>query len=214
MSDTNTEEEDPLITWNNINKENALQEMISATYISVTETTKNIDRFSAWVLAGTGATGALLITQVDTILPYLTSSGFKWSMVFLVASGACGFIAKIYSILCEIQVHTSSRVTELTNPIFKKYNVDKKEIEDLAAKRKIEVRTEFTVDEFLSEYLRPFKGVTKWLINKGLAGKKIDRQTRYHNAIKLYMKQTKWTTLQAASFVIFLCVGTYFVTSA
>ncbi len=78
------ETDDPLIEWNRLNKENAEQGFVSAIYQSMSETTATVDKFSLWLLAGTGATGALLISQIKSVLPYLSQQGFKTCMVLLV----------------------------------------------------------------------------------------------------------------------------------
>ena len=63
-------DKDPLFEWNRLNKENAEQEFASA-FFGMTSTSPLADKFSMWLFAGTGATSALLITQISTIIESL-----------------------------------------------------------------------------------------------------------------------------------------------
>ena len=108
---------DPLIEWNRLNKENAEHGFVSAIFQSMAETSPLVDKFSMWLLAGTGATGALLITQIGSILPYLSQQGFKACLIILVGSAVVGFVAKYYSLRCEIQNKIQSKLTELIKPV-------------------------------------------------------------------------------------------------
>lgn len=109
----NSNSDDPLLEWNRLNKENAEQGFVSALFQSMSETSPLVEKFSMWLLAGTGATSALLVTQIESVLPYLSSQGFKSCLVVLVVSAIAGFVAKYYSLRCEIQNKVQSKLTEL-----------------------------------------------------------------------------------------------------
>jgi hypothetical protein len=47
--------------WNRLNNENLEQDFVSEFFISMSSTSPLVDKFSIWLFAGTGATGALLI---------------------------------------------------------------------------------------------------------------------------------------------------------
>ena len=83
---TDSKSDDPLLEWNRLNKENAEHGFVSALFQSMSETSPLVEKFSMWLLAGSGATAALLITQIKSILPYLSEQGFKVCLVVLVVS--------------------------------------------------------------------------------------------------------------------------------
>lgn len=66
-----------------------------------------------WLLAGTGSTAALLITQVESIMPYLSEKGFKACLIVIVLSGIAGFVAKYHAIRCEMQSKVQSKLMDL-----------------------------------------------------------------------------------------------------
>jgi hypothetical protein len=202
--------DDPLIEWNRINKENAEQGFVSALFQSMTETSPLIDKFSTWLLAGTGATGALFITQIKSILPYLKPEGFKVCLVVLVISAILGFIAKYHSLRCEIQSNVQSKLSELIKPVFAKHEEDETKIQDYAEKKGIELETEISLSKIMDEFSRPFPFWVKWLINRKITKTAGERQAGFHIAVKSYMSQLRWTFFQACMFLGFMLSAAWY----
>lgn len=198
------EEDKPLQNWNRLNNENTKQDFVSALYQSMSETTFVIDKFSTWLLAGTGATGALLVMQIQSVLPHLTVSGYRVCVIILVVSAIFGFIAKYYSIRCEIQNRILSRMKELATPIIEKHEEDKEKIQKYAAEDGIKLYSEIDLKDIMKEFSRPFSKFVRWLILRSVQKATGDRQAGYHAAIKSYMKQANSTLFQAILFLAFM----------
>ncbi|MCP4935094.1 MAG: hypothetical protein GY927_13035 [bacterium] len=203
-------EQDPLLEWNRLNRENAEHGFVSAIYLSTCETTAAVDRFSLWLLAGTGASGALLITQIQSVLPHLSSTGYKVCLGFLVLSAIFGFIAKYKALRCEIQVHSLTRLQALLAPIFEKHGEDEDQIEEFAKQREIQLETEIDIAKVLEEFSRPFPFWVKWLIARQVQKAAGDRQAGYHVAVRAYMSQVRYTFFQACLFLGFMLAGAWY----
>ena len=210
---SNSDSSDPLLEWNRLNKENAEQGFVSSLYQSMAETTTVVDKFSLWLLAGTGATGALLVTQIKSVLPYLTQQGFKVCMVILVVSAIFGFIAKYYSLRCEIQNKTQTKLTELVKPILEKHEQDEDEIQGYAAQKGIQLQSDIDFALIITEFSRPFPRWVKWLIARKVKQTSGDRQAGFHVAIKAYISQLRWTFLQACLFLGFMLTAAWFASA-
>jgi hypothetical protein len=202
--------EDPLIEWNRLNKENAEHGFVSSLYQSMSETTTTVDKFSMWLLAGTGATGALLIAQIKSVLPHLTQNGFKVCMVLLVISAICGFLAKYKSLHCEIQTQMQIKLVELTKPVFEKHKKDEEVISKYAEQRGIQLDTEIELSKIITEYSRPFPWWLKKLIERKVEQMAGDRQAGFHTTVKAYMSQLRWTFFQAVLFLSFMVAGAWY----
>ena len=202
--------DDPLVEWNRINKENAEQGFVSALFQSMTETSPLIDKFSTWFLAGTGATGALFITQIKSILPFLKPEGFKVCLVVLVISAVLGFIAKYHSLRCEIQSNVQSKLSELIKPVFAKHKEDETKIQSYAEKKGLELETELSFSKVMVEFARPFPFWVKWLITRNTAKTAGNRQAGFHIAVKSYMAQLRWTFFQACMFLTFMLSAAWY----
>jgi hypothetical protein len=207
---SNSSSDDPLVEWNRLNKENAEHGFVSALYQSMTETSPLVDKFSLWLLAGTGATGALLITQIKSVLPFLTQQGFKVCLVILVTSAVIGFIAKYFSLRCEIQSNVQSKFTQLVKPVLDKHEQDEDAIQEYAEQRGIELQTEIDLASIMKEFSRPFPFWVKWLISRKIDKTSGDRQAGFHIAVKAYMSQLRWTLLQAVLFLVFMLTAAWY----
>ncbi len=208
MSDT--PDTDPLEEWNRINKENAEQGFASALYSSLTHTSPIIDRFSLWLLAGSGASGALLIAQIENVLPYLTAKGFKVCMFFLIVSAILGFLAKYKALRCQIQVEMQSKLLELLAPIFAEHEQAEEQIQQYAEQRGMELDTELSFGKVVEEFSKPFPRWVKWLIKRQVSKNKGGRQAGHHIAIKAYVGQLRFTFWQAVMFIAFLSAGAWY----
>ncbi|MFG6158190.1 hypothetical protein ACGTNG_05240 [Halomonas sp. 1390] len=208
MTDSNPD--DPLMEWNRLNRENAEHGFVSALFQSMSETSPLVDKFSVWLLAGTGATSALLVTQVESILPHLSEQGFKACLVVIVASAISGFVAKYYSLRCEIQNKIQSKVMELAKPVLDKHKENEDEIEECAEQRGIALQTDIDFSRIIVEFGRPFPFWVKWLIARKIKKTSGDRQAGFHVAVKAYMSQIRWTFFQAVLFLVFILTAAWY----
>ncbi len=211
MSASNSK--DPLVEWNRLNIENAEQAFVSSMYQSISETTVTIDKFSLWLLAGTGASGALLVTQVSAVLPFLTEAGFKLCLLWLVLSAVLGFLAKFKALRCEIQIQIQTKLNEMLTPIFNKHGEDEDRIADYAKQRGIELQTDISLSNVIKEFAKPFPFWVGWLLNRQLSKMGDDRQAGHRIAVRAYMSQMRWTFYQAVSFIMFLLTGAWYASA-
>ncbi len=207
---SNSKDDDLLIEWNQINKDNAEQGFVSAAFQSMTETSSLIGKFSTQLLAGTGATGALFITQVNSILPFLSSQGFKVCLVILVISAIFGFIAKYHSLNCEIQNNMQSKLRMLIKPVLEKHEKDEADIQEYAIQEGIELETDINLFKIMTEFVKPFPFWVKWLVVRRAVKTPVDRQAGFHVAVKSYVSQTHWTFLQTCAFIAFMLSATWY----
>jgi hypothetical protein len=207
---TDSNPEDPLLKWNRLNKENAEHGFVSGLFQSMSETSPVLEKFSMWLLAGTGATAALLITQIESILPYLSEKGFKTCLIVIVLSAIAGFVAKYYALRCEIQNRIQSKLMELVKPALEKHEEDEETIQEHAEQRGIELQTDIDFSVIMNEFSRPFPFWVKWLIARNVEKSAGDRQVGFHIAVKAYMSQIRWTFLQAVLFVAFILTAAWY----
>jgi len=207
---TDSKSDDPLLEWNRLNKENAEHGFVSALFQSMSETSPLVEKFSMWLLAGSGATAALLITQIKSILPYLSEQGFKVCLVVLVVSAISGFIAKYYSLRCEIQNKVQSKLMELVKPVLDKHEQDEDKIQEHAEQRGIALKTDMNFSNIMDEFSRPFPFWVKWLIARKVEKTSGDRQVGFHIAVKAYMSQIRWSFFQAILFLVFILTAAWY----
>ncbi|MCF7816581.1 MAG: hypothetical protein K9M54_01765 [Kiritimatiellales bacterium] len=203
---------DPLLEWNRLNIENAEQNLVSAMFSSLISSSSVIDRFSLWLLAGTGATAALLITNADNILPVLSEAGFKLCGAFLVASGLLGFLAKFSAISCEIAYENDLKIRQAMLPILDKHAQDEDKIQEHAEQRGLDIKTEIDMQKVLQDFAKPFPFLARcimwWYWNRNAS----NRQMAYIRPVKAYCRQCSSTTWQTLSFIGFVITGLVYAT--
>jgi hypothetical protein len=201
---------DPLLEWNRLNKENSEHDIASAMFISMANTSPVVDKFSMWLFAGTGATGALLITQINSVLPSMSITGFRACMFMLIGSSIFAFIAKYFALRCQIQNEITAMFTERADVIFAGHEKNEERIEEIARERGIEIETDINFSNVIKEYVRPFPKWVQWLVNRSTQKNEGDRQAGHHLAVKAYYKQLRFTFLQALMFIGFMCAGGWY----
>jgi hypothetical protein len=207
---TGIEKPDPLLEWNRLNKENAEHNFVSALFRSMAQTSPIVDKFSLWLLAGTGASGALLVSQIQAVLPHLTAKGFKICLICLVISAVFGFLAKYKSLRCQIQSEMQEKLLAFSEEIFEAHEKSESEIKEHAERRGIEIQTDIDFSNIITEFSKPFPRMARWAIKRQAKNSQGDRQAGYHAAIKPYFGQLQYTLWQSVSFLAFLCAAAWF----
>jgi hypothetical protein len=201
---------DPLLEWNRLNKINAENALTSAMFSSLISTSPIIDRFSAWLLAGTGATAALLVANADKLVPFLGEAGFRVCGALLVVSAIFGLISKARAVQCQIGIENDQRVRELMRPVLDKHAQDEEKILELSNARSIKIETEVDFERVIAEFAKPFPRWVGWLLGRHLAKHAGDPQIGYLLPIRFYSSQCFFAFLQVVSFLVFVCAALLF----
>ncbi|VVS95370.1 hypothetical protein [Desulfoluna spongiiphila] len=205
-----TKNEDPLLEWNRLNIENTEQAFVSALYQSTSENTSQIKQFSMWLLTGTGACGALLITQIKSVLPFLTSQGIKVCISFLVLSALSGLISKYKALRCEIQLNIQQKLNLLLSPVFQNLDDNQDKIENSAKQRGIKLETDISFDKVITEFSKALPWWSKILVARKVKQQGGDVQAGHRMAFKAFLNQISWAFYQACFFVAFLLAGAWY----
>ncbi len=204
---------DSLLELNKLYKERAEHDLVSAMFISIANTSHILDKFSMWLFAGTGATGALFITQINSILSNMSITGFNACLIMLIASSIFAFVAKYFSLCCQVGTQAITTFLEKANTIYENYTKDKDRIEEIARERGIELDTNLDPQIFHRESARQFpKFMQGWMMRHAQKPES-DPQAGYHQIVQAYHTQSIFTLLQALAFIGFMCSGGWFAGS-
>lgn len=156
-------EPDHLAEWNRLNIQNAENGMVSLIFENIIESTRFFDTYSTWLTVGTGAAAALLLTNVASVLPYLTAAGFKMSGVLLILSLLFGVLSKFFAIQCQIADAQSESKTNRIGNLLKPFYEQVEKIEETAAAQGRELVTELSMERVLTTFFKPFPKLMRWL---------------------------------------------------
>jgi hypothetical protein len=193
--------------WDALIHKNFQRGMLNCMSQATIEATYVMDKFSMWLLVGTGATASIMIANLDKIIPYMGSLGFKIAVIFLALSSLSGLIAKIYSIGVEASAKLSLRAAELMKTIQKDYEGACQKRDDIAEKKGYESNFEPNLEELIADYvsLFPTKLMRNYL-HKVLKRADVVNNGGNKKAVHSVVYQSTAVFIQSVLYVIFLLI--------
>jgi hypothetical protein len=204
MEDAKQKLKDALDNWAAITRKNAEIGFVEGLFTGALVSSSIIDKFSTWLLAGTGATAALMIANFDRLSPVLGGASFKQSIYLLVVSALFGFLAKYKSIHCQIILATGEELKKRLQPVLDKHGEDEDKIDTMAKPHGIQVNTEIDLQYIIEEYSKAFPRIMhRWLLKQFFEGIS-DRLAPSRKAARGLFWQGQYTVLQFLSFLAFV----------
>ncbi|MEB0108405.1 hypothetical protein [Pseudomonas sp. MH9.3] len=194
---------DHLAEWNRLNIQNAENGLVSLIFENVIESTRFFDNYSTWLTVGTGAATALLLTNVGSILPFLTAAGFKLSGLFLVLSILFGVTSKFFAIQCQISDAQNESKTSRVQTALKHYFEEAGKIENAAEVEGRQMVTELNMERVFTTFLMPFPRWMRGFLLKKLIKSTSNPHVGYLIPLRFFRYQCTSTLLQ----VLFLFAG-------
>jgi hypothetical protein len=173
---------------------------------STIEISPVIDNYSTWLLAGCGAIAALMINNVQSIIPFLGDSGFKISIYILVCSVISGLFQKYRSLCVQAFTAFADKIMSGANSLNSIQQKAFHELNQEANKYGIQLNVgpEIDIEKFRNEvsHLLPFFLRRKALINFDKGAK--DDLHGWRKMIKSFKHQVVYFLFQFLFFIAFL----------
>ena len=155
--------DDPLTEWNRLNVENAENAAVSVIFENIIESTRYFDNYSSWLTAGTAATTAFILTNVSTVLPFLTAMGFKLSGTLFVLSILLGVLSKFFAIQCQVADAQQESKTHKIENALRFFFDDQKKINEMAKAQGRSINTDLDMSRVITKSFAPFPKWVQWL---------------------------------------------------
>lgn len=197
-------DEDPLQAWSRIANENTKHAAVSAAYVGMLSRSPQIDSFSTWLLAGTGATASLLVANIADITAALSVPGFKICLSLLAIAALFGLFTKCASVFLPIDGERQAALQQQMLDIFTTHGETREKIEESAQLRNLPPPPDIDLGDIITELLRPMPFWARWLTQLYLKKHKDNRQIGYLLPLRAFIWQVNLCTLQALFFVAFV----------
>lgn len=174
----------------------SFEKSIAETFASViTEPSPAIDTFSTWLLGGTAAAVALLLSNIDKLVPRLGTMPSKLILLTLGVSVIFGLIQKFFA----LQLHMRKKFAEATDDKFEKLvNAHAgKEVADPYAYIRENANMVDTIILMISTYPKSLRNTVIKRYLRNTSGPLESSQTQ----VSLFIKQLVCITAQAACVV-------------
>jgi len=195
-----------LRNWAEIAKENTNKEITKALLLGVLSGSEIIDKFSTWLLVGSGATIALMISNIDKITPILKNNGFRLSVLVLTCSILFGFLEKALSIYVAIFIAAEKNIQDKLSRLMEQHSKTEGEISKYAeeARLKIDAGIDFNIvlNDYKATFPRILQGIVQKSYNRGVA----DRNNAPKRAVKVIIRQSFYGLFQFILLIIFIII--------
>lgn len=204
-------ETDPVVKWNELARENAENAIVSSMFEAGFRSSKPIETFSTWLLVGTAAVAAFLITHAASIVPFISPNGFKTCGGFLLSSCLLGLIARIYGLIARIRIDVIAAIKDTLIDHLNAYSGEADEIKKSAALAGITLETGIRMDRVFDLFLIHMPLVVKWMTARTMNKYPKGPHMGYWLVVGTLHKQFTFTSLQVLAFFGFLVTGFYHV---
>jgi len=192
--------------WAKITRENASIEFARALFSGILNICPILDSFSTWLMVGTGATVALMIANIDKILPILGQKYYRTSLCLLAVSMLFGFLQKYVSIMIFGFSIVDDRMRTLLEKLFKAHSEEEEKIGEMAKAANISVETEIDLKTVSSELEKAFPWyIRRKMIENFYEGQK-DQLLPYRLHIRTLFRQGFYVVMQFIFLILFIVI--------
>jgi hypothetical protein len=208
---TEKDSHDPLLNWNRLARENAEVAVVSSMFEAGFQASEPLEKFSTWVLIGTTAIAAFLITNASTVLLAVRPPGFITCACLLLLSGVLGLVARMYGLLCGVRIGIGSAIRKSFAEHMAAYQEEEAAIKKDAAIVGITLETGLRLDRVMALFLEHMPRIMKWAINRGLEKTPTGPHKAHWMVVRTLHWQLLYVVLQVLVFLLFLASGFYSV---
>lgn len=159
------------------------------------------DKFSTWLLIGTGATASLMITNLEKISPIVGRTNLKDSIYLLTVSALLGFLAKFKYIHCQTMLAINEQMKEQILLALGKYNREIEEINNLAKENNHKIETNLDFENVINNFTKAFPRFTHSKLFKEFKEGTEDQLTQGRKNANSVFWQGVYTNFQLLAFI-------------
>ena len=207
-------ENQALFEWSRLNKDIHEDLAASKTYEALLTTfPANLEGYLSWFTAGVGATIALLLSNVDKIVPYLGREAYTWAIAAFGISVGAGAIGKLMATYVVGMMAMSKQISTDIAEALTKYYSEASKIQDLAKTQKIDIDIELEISSLMRKLASQMSCLQKLALYFTMK-----RMERADNKV-LYRYRLPMRLIDVQSFCFLIALfsagsGVYFVASA
>ena len=189
--------------WAKITIQDSEKRLAEGMLRGILDSSKFIDQFATWLLAGAGATSVLLISNLESISNIVGSVNYKVTLAFVCMAMVFGVLAKIAALIITIHQAGEKAGHDIALAIFTEHQKVESEIEEMSEPHDINVKTNINIERVFSmvinAYPKPFQNYLKNMFIKILK----DPMYAHKKSIKVYFLQILFTFIEVLSFILF-----------
>ncbi len=199
-----------LDNWASITSTNTERKILVATLRSYLDMSPTIDAFVGWLLIGVGATGSLVISNLDKLIKYIGSFSYKWALLSIAASMLFGIASKICALIVQIARGAEDKVEAALREPFEALSEEKRKMNALGEGHGINVDVKIDFAKVLTTYVEVHPSWTRWYVARIVSKSAADPLYMYKKSIGSFIRQAIFGALQIVcllAFIILISTG-------
>jgi hypothetical protein len=189
-----------------ITKEQTEIELAKTLFECGLTTSPAVDRAASWLLAGIGATAALVVANLDKTVAFIGPSRVSVVLWLLLAAALFGLLQKYMAILVQIQVHVALELKKSLVPILEAYAKKEEEFAEMAKPHVLKIDTQIQIEQFLRSIKEIVPWYQKWDFRRKITAGQADPLHLHKHAARLYNRQMLYALVEFISTLAVLVV--------
>lgn len=200
------EQPDHLGNWNRITNEETTHSLVGSMYFALLLRVPEIDAFVTWLLAGTAATAALVVANIQAVTETLGRGGVQWALYSLTSSLLFGIAAKLSTLFIPSNAAHIGASRERIGSILKVHREEREKIKAVAVAGNASMPPDIQINDVLEQFARPMPWWVKLVFFRNMK-KQIDGKERHGDlllAVRGWLWQSGLCFLQAGAVLMAL----------
>ena len=160
----------------------------------------HVDKFVSWCLTGTGATFALIVANLDSLISFIGHENLRGALVLLAISFLCGICAKFRGILLHISISTDP-VVDRIDAIKKDHATRTAELVQVATAYSVPLDTTFDALRVIRKVFGVFPRLAQPALNRILSRMLVDPLYPQRLMAGNLVAQSMWAGAQVIAIV-------------
>ncbi|MEW8293609.1 MAG: hypothetical protein AB2651_22045 [Candidatus Thiodiazotropha sp.] len=179
-----------------------VESMVTAT----ASTSPSIDKTSSWLLAGIGATIALIIPNLDRLTIMLGNKNLSLVILLLLLASLFGILQKYLALLINVQLKAMGKTEELAADVIQRHLDKEKDISSLANKHNISIDPTIDFNKVFGLYKLTVPWYMRFNFEKKMRHHFDDPFLIYKKIGRYYGRQTVYALIQLFITVFVICI--------
>lgn len=182
-------------------KKKAEDQILGAYYTSVFEMSPLVDRFATWLLAGIGATAALIIANIESISNIVPFTHIKNGLWVLTISALFGFVEKFLALDIQTTAAQELKLRQILKESSEEFYRRMEGVKLVAAAKNMDIKAEVDIKGALDKFAKAHPWYKRIQLNRHRSVEDAQKAR-----LRRYYRQLTYTVLEFCGFLLFIII--------
>lgn len=176
------------------------EEMTKSALFAFLGSVQTLDTFAGWLLGTGAAILAILVSNLDSVAPYIAVSTIRQAGILFLLSAFAGALEKALALWVSRQAEATREIYQSFDQIFAKHGKIDEEIEAEAERIQHPVETFPPIEPVMEQLAECTSRISRWFLNRAVQKAQADRLWGLKFLAKTYRLQATMLLIQVLFF--------------